>query len=184
MSFVSGIDYAIRTYLNSVLDIIVIPDYDGGTEPVEDYCVVGITTFNKLNRDSNHFYKTDTGFEELIRQHYEVVLTASFYGDSCYDNAFKAQALLQLNDTREQLDYTDCISNLNISNVMRIPEIRETDYVQRATFDINILTAFEFVKEIDWFDTVKYSGEYLDLDESIVLQEDETVSANDPSPFN
>ena len=161
MSFVSDIDYAFRDFLNANLNIIVKRDFDNGPEPTGDYGVVGITTINKLDRDGHHFFDDPVdGFQETIRQNYDVTLTFSFYGDSCYDNAFESQALLQLRNTQEDFHYNNNISIVDVNSIQRIPELRETVYIQRATFDIICLVGFEYKATSDYFDTVNWTGEY------------------------
>lgn len=182
--FITAIEDAFLTILNDYFNTPIILDYQSGPEPTGDYGVLGISTFNKVHRNTNNFYKTDTGFEERIKQDYEITLTVKFYGNSCYDNAFEAQASLQMIDTQDQLFTFNCISSPEITSIRRIPELRDTGYIQKASFDVTFLTAFEQVREVDWFDTVEYSGEYIDQADNVVLTEENTVSANDPSPFN
>lgn len=158
--FITDIEDAFLTELNTSLNIPVIIDFQGGPEPEGDYGVLGITTFNKLHRDSNHFYDTTDGFKERLKQDYNILLTASFYGNSAYDNAFEAQATLSYNDVIERFYTNNNISIVDITQLRRIPELRDTGYIQRATFDIEILIGFESVIDIDWFDTVDWTGEY------------------------
>lgn len=179
MPFLTDIEDTFLTELNNFLTIPVILDFQSAPEPQGDYGVFGVTTFTKLTRDSSRFYKTDTGFEESVRQEWNVLVTLSFYGDSCYENAFKVSAWLSSRATQEVLQQEGCMSILDVQGIRRIPELRDTGYVQRVTLDFNVLITQETINEVDWFDTVTYSGEYIDVDGTIVLTEQETVSAND-----
>lgn len=170
MGFVTDIEDSFLTEFNSSLEVPVILDYQGGPEPQGDYGVIGITTFNKLHRDTNNFYKTDTGFEERLKQDYNILITVSFYGNSAYDNAFEAQAVLSYNDVIESFYTFNNISIVDITQIRRIPELRDTGYIQRTTFDIEILIGFESVKQVDWFDTVEWEGTVLDTGGNIVKQ--------------
>ncbi|MBG23653.1 MAG: hypothetical protein CMF22_10045 [Idiomarinaceae bacterium] len=180
--FLQNIEDAILVTMNDYFNIPVILEHQGGPEPTGDYGVFGLLTFNKVNRNKYNSYKSGADFKERIQQDYYITATLRFYGDSCYDNAFEAQSVLQLKSTQEELYTFNCISILDITNVRRLPELRDTGYIQKASFDINMLVGYEFVRDVDWFDTVSYEGEYVDLDGNVILTEDETVSASDYSP--
>jgi len=158
--FITNIENALLTVLNDYFTIPIILDYQGGDEPQGDYGVFGITTANKIHRDNDSSYSTVDGFEERIKQDYEVVTTLRFYGDTCYDNAFEAQAILQMRNTQEELHYNNCISVIDVNSIRRMPELRDTDYIQKASFDLNLLIGFEFIREVDWFDTVIWAGDF------------------------
>ena len=174
--FITAIEDAFLTRLNTRFSPTpVIIDYGGGPEPTGDYGVLGITTANKIHRDSHHFYDSGTTFDEKIKQDYEVVLTVKFYGDTCYDNAFEAQGYLQQRNTQEDFHYNDDISIIDVTNVRRIPELRDTGYVQKASFDINLLIGFEQVQaDVDYFDTVEFSGTFQNELNNVVFQFVET----------
>ena len=174
--FITNIEDALLTVLNNYFTIPVINDYQGGPEPQGDYGVFGITTANKIHRDNDSSYSTVDGFEERIKQDYEVVTTLRFYGDSCYDNAFEAQAVLQLRSTQEDLHYNNCISVIDVTNVRRMPELRDTDYIQKASFDLNLLIGFEFIRDADYFDTVNYNSQLDEEDGNTVYTDTSTVS--------
>jgi len=177
--FITDMEDALYQVVSSNLNIPVIFDYSNGPEPTVDCCVLGMTLLTKLNRDSKYFYSTPTGFEEQLKQDYEVMFTFRFYGDSCYDNAMKIQAILSMNTTQQNLHYYNDISVVDITQIRRIPELRETQYIQKASFDMNLLIGFDYIQDIDWFNTVSYEGDYKDSEGNIVLHESETVSAND-----
>jgi len=160
--FTKDIEDAFLSSLNTRFSPIpIILDYQSGPEPTGDYGVLGITTYNKLHLDSNHFYLSGTQVDEKIKQDFEVVLTVKFYGDSCYDNAFEAQAYLQLRNTQEDFHFNDDISIIDVTSIIRIPELRDTGYVKKASFDINTLVGFELVSaDVDYFDTVEWTGDY------------------------
>lgn len=180
MSFVKNILDTFTYNLNlHFTDIPIIKNYQGAPEPKGDYGALGLTTFTKLNRDSSQSYKTDTGFEERVKQEWNVLLTLDFYGDSCYDNAFEASAWLASRDTQEILQQEGCMSILDVQGIRRIPELRDTGYIERASLDFNILIGHENIREVDWFDTVGYSGEYIDQAGNVVQTEEGTVSVND-----
>src|SRR5690606_37698353 len=168
MGFVSDFEDAFLIELNNAFPITIILDYQGGREQTREYGVIGITTFNKLHRDKNHFNKTVDGFEEKLNQDYNILLTVSFYGPNAYDNAFEAQALFSYEDVIEGFYETNNISIVDITQVRRMTDLRDTGYIQRATFDIETLTAFESTLDIDWFDSVRWKGRFEDIDGSTV----------------
>lgn len=179
MTFITNIEDAFLTELNSSLSIPVILDFQGGPEPEGDYGVLGITTFNKLHRDSKNQYPTTDGFEERLKQDFNILLTASFYGNTCYDNAFEAQAILSYDDVVESFYHNNNISIVDITQLRRVPELRDTGYIQRVTFDIEILIGFESIRDIDWFDTVEYEGEFEDPSGDEVLTITDSIKFND-----
>lgn len=181
MAFVRDIEDAFLTELNNSLNIPVIIDYGGGTEPTSDYGVLGITTFNKLHRDTRNSYKLPDGsFKERLKQDYEILMTFSFYGESCYEKSFEAQALLSSVDVLESFYTFNNISIVDITSLRRIPELRETGYIQRVTFDLNMLVGYEFIRDVDWFDTVSYEGDFEDGIGNVILEIDDTVTFNNP----
>lgn len=178
MAFVSDMEAAFLDEFAAQFTIPVILDYQGGSEPSGDYGVFGITTLNKVNRDFHNFFEdsSDGIFKERLKQDYEVLYTLSFYGNSCYDNAMKAQALLSTMDVRERLYTNNNISIIDVTSLRRIPELRDTGYVQRITFDLNALIGFEFISESDYYDTVNYISTYLDQDGTTIITDTNTVS--------
>lgn len=178
MAFVSDMEGAFLTELNTQFTIPVILDYQGGPEPSGNYGVFGITTLNKVNRDNHNFY-TDTSdgvFKERMKQDYEILYTLAFYGDDCYDNAMKAQALFSTRDVQSRFHYDHDISIIDVTSLRRIPELRDTGYIQRITFDLNALIGFEFISESDYYDTVEYISTYLDQDGTTIITDTNTVS--------
>lgn len=178
------VEDAITKTLNNIpdLDILFIPSYDDGPEPTDPYGVVNVSTYRKQHRDTNNFYKTDTGFEESVQQDFEVLVNISVYGTGAYDNAFKAATWLSYREVKQELSYFKCISLVDIMEIQRVPEIRDTGTIQKALFNLNLLIGYENSREIDWFDTVEYGGDYVDAGNQVVYSEADTVSANDPPP--
>ena len=169
MSLVKGIHDTLLFNLNThFTEIPVIKNYQGYPEPNSDYGVLGVTTFTKLNRDSSQSYKTDTGFEERVKQEWNVLLTLDFYGDSCYDNAFEASAWLASRDTQEILQQEGCMSIIDVQGIRRIPEMRDTGYIERASLDFNILIGHESIRQVDWFDTVRWEGTIVDQADRVI----------------
>lgn len=168
---------AILTTLNSSLGFLSIPNYDNGPEPVEDYGVVGVATYNKQHLDGNHFYTDpdDDLFKESIIQDYLVRVSCSFYGETAYENAFEAQALLQMTSVQEDLYWNSGISITDVEQIQRIPEPRDTKFIDKAVFDIMSLYRFSYVKEADYFDSVTYDSKYL-LEDQIVYEDTTTVT--------
>ncbi len=177
-SFVTDFEDALLIALGNHFTIPIILDYQGGSEPEGDYGVIGITTMNKLHRDTkNYFTDTSDGvYKERLKQDFEIVMTFRFYGNSCYDNAFEAQAFLSQRDTQETLYTNNDISIIDVTSIRRIPELRDTGYIQRAMFDINMLIGFVSLSESDYFNTVEYTGEYQDQDGSTILTTNTTVT--------
>lgn len=182
MGFLTDVEDSLLTVLNTEMDLDFYPDYSNQMEPSGEYASLGVTLLNKLHRDAHNFYETDEGFEERLRQDYNILLTLRFYGNSCYENAVEAQARLSMINTIDALHYFDNISIIDVSTIRRIPEIRPDGYVDKASFDLTVLSGFEYIKSVDWFDTVSYSGEYLNEEGEVILTDSATVSVNDPQP--
>lgn len=179
MSFVDTFYSELVYQLNQSSSIPFIKDYGNAPEPTGSYCAVGVTTMNKLGRDTVQSYPTETGFEERIKQDYNVLFTFSFYGDDAFERAFETQSTLSSRGFNEDLYSLGCLSLTDATTVQRVPELRDTGFINKAVFDINVLIGFEHKSEVDWFDTVSYDGDYIDVDGTVVLTEQETVSVDD-----
>lgn len=164
MSFLTNMENALLMFYNDYFDNVpMIPDYDNGPEPIGDYGVVGITVLNQLNKGSRSTSSKGTGaLEESLKQDFRALVTITFYGDSCYDNAFEAQSIIKMSEALDKLYNENYLSIVDSTDVRRIPELRDTKYIQRATFDLTILTAYENLSDIDWFNIVGYQANYPD----------------------
>lgn len=169
MSFIDHIQHTLLFNLNSDFDIPIIQNYQSAPEPQGDYAALGVTTVNKLNRDTSNFYKTDEGFAERVKQEWRVLLSLDFYGNSAYDNAFKASSWLASRTNRETLQQ-ECMSVIDVDSVRRIPELRDTGYIQRCSLDFSVLAAQTTTTEVDWFETVRWKGTVLTQEGNIVKQ--------------
>jgi len=164
MSFIRGVENAFLGRLREYVEPLeFIPDYGGGPEPKGDYGVFGITLLNKINENHNHYLKTDDGYKESILQDFEILSTITFYGDSCYENALETQAYLQMRDTQEDFYYNDGLSVIGTTSVSRSPELRETGYINKASYTLNMLTRYKLERDIDWFDTIEHTANYKDI---------------------
>lgn len=156
MDFVKDIEDALLVLLNSKLNIPVIVDYSNGPEPTGDYGVIGLTVADKINNNSVTHRITSTGFEERVKQDYLLRFTFRFYGESCYSNAFESQSILASRQVQESLHGDSSISYADITSIRRVPEHRQTGYIQRAVYDIKFLVGYESSRDADWFDSVEY----------------------------
>lgn len=162
MGFLTNIEDALLTYYNNYFDgVPMIPDYDNGPEPVGNYGVVGLTVLNQLNRGSRSTWSSgEETLTERFKQDFRILATITFYGNSCYDNAFDAQSIIKMSEAMDRLYQDNCLSIVDSSDVRRIPELRDTKYIQRASFDLTLLTSYENLSDIDWFNIVGYTGNY------------------------
>lgn len=173
--FLTNIENALLKLYNGHFTIPIIPDYDNGPEPVGDYGVVGLTVINQLNRGSRSTASSSANtLTERFKQDFRVLATVTFYGNSCYDNAFEAQSIIKMSEALADLFYEDCLTVIDSSDIRRIPELRDTKYIQRASFDLTLMTSYENLSDIDWFNTVGYEANYPQQG----IQSDNEVSYN------
>lgn len=180
ITFKTNAEDALLTLLNTELDIPVILGHENGPEPEGDYGVIYITQYTNLHRDSNHTYSSgpDT-LTELTKQTMVVQFTCMFYGDTCFENAFKANGLFKSRMIQENLYWENDLALQQITQIRNIPELRETQFIPKASFDVSFLTCFQFEQDIDWFDTASYEGNYLDPAGDIVITQEGTISSRE-----
>lgn len=177
--FLEVAEEGVRRLLNANLDIYVIPDYDGNPEPVDNYGTVGIATATPIPMDHNTSSTVDSEFKEINVKAYQVVLDINFYGPSASSYAAEALAVFGSPSQRANLHYSWGLGYVRSSGVRRIPELRETVFLPRFSFDATFTISQESIRTLDWFDTVEYEGIYEDVDGSVVLTQENVVSAND-----
>lgn len=179
MAFITDIEDALLTILNSELDIPVIIAHDNGIEPTGDYGVLSFVAANKIHRNAKSTYKTEDNLIEKVSQDFLVRLNLKFYGHSCHDKAFTSQAILASSAIQEELYHFSHLSYGDVTSVQNNPELRPAGFIKRAVYDVTFLTGFEYTRTVDWFNTVSYEGKYVTPDGELVLTESETVSASD-----
>ena len=158
--FMKNIEDVILEELNNRMDIPIILDFQNSPEPDDDYGVFGLTLLNQLNRSVMSTTSQNSNLIELLKQDFRVLGTMTFYGNSCYDKAFEAQAIFRRAEVQSSLFLSHCISFIDSTSIRRVPELRDTKYRQRATFDVTLLIAYENREEIDWFNKVGYQANF------------------------
>lgn len=174
--FIENASEGIRRMLNSHMTSVVIPDYDLGPEPKNSYGVVGLTLLQQIFRDHNSSRDTSLGFKEVLRRDYEAVFTVQFIGDNAYNDAMQASQLFGFESIASSLFYDYGVAYVRHSQIRRIPEPRQTEYVPVASFDITCHVSDEVVNDLEWFNTVRYQGSYLRIDGTVVLTQEGEVS--------
>lgn len=179
LTFKLDIEDALLTLLNTELGIPVILGHQSGPEPTGDYGVIYISVFRNLHNAESHTYSSDVDtLTEKTVQSMVVQFTCQFYGNSNFENAFLANGLFKSRSIQERLYYDNCLSFQSLTQIRNIPELRDTQYIPKAAFDVSFLTTFDFNQSIDWFDTASYTGTYEDSLENVVVTQEGTVSAS------
>lgn len=159
--FLRNVEDALTGLLNKRFDIPIIPDFDNGPEPQGEYGVFGITTINQVNRGQRSTWSSSSNvLTERFKIDFRILATVSFYGDGAYQNSFDAYAALMNMDSLNDLYHDSCISIVDATSIRRIPELRDTKYIDRATFDITMLIGFENLTDVDWFNIVGYEASF------------------------
>lgn len=177
-NFIKNASEGIRRMLNSKMESIVIPDYDTGPEPTGSYGTVGLTLLRQIFRDHNSS-DDRAGFKEVLRRDYEAVFTLTFIGSDCYDDAMEASQLFGFESVASNLYFNWGVAYVSHGNIRRVPEPRQTEFVPVASFDITCHISDEVVNDLEWFNTVQYSGKYLSVDGTVVLTQEGEVSSED-----
>lgn len=170
---------SLRIILNSNIDVIVIPDYDANPEPQGTYGTLGVSFFNQISREQN---STDTSpvdaLNETLATDYEVTFDVNFYGKDASIKAMDAHSVFGFNSVKGDLHYTYGLGFMRIGNIRRVPELRSSRYVPRYTFDVTFTANHEAIRQIDYFDTVDYQGDYVDLEGNVVVTQSGTIDVD------
>lgn len=176
-------EYSEKSLVKSLKNVlgesqIIIRGYQGAPEPEFDYLVV--TALDSLRLSSVKSYtEIDGDFQEYNITLLRVMVEITGYGQSCYSMMQNALSGLGMTSMVDHLHYQYGLSINELGQTQRNPELRGTEYVQRCTTTIELTTTLYHSRDVDWFDTVQFHGEYKTIDGKVVLEENETVSAND-----
>lgn len=159
MSLISDIEDSFYNTLSANFTAPIIFSYGGGPEPEGDYGVISVDVLQEQRKAETHYGVSGADLNEVTRETYNGLVQIRFYGDSAYENAFKARGILNRRTTSQDMFSNDSISIQMVGTLRRSDEIRDTTVVQKAIFPVNFFISYEHEDVIDWFDTVGYEGE-------------------------
>lgn len=159
---------SLRRFLNQYTTALVIPDYDSNPEPTETYGTVGVSYFSRVGSDQNSFDPLSTDLQETVRREYEVVFDVNYYGAEAGQKAMEASYAFGFQSQRQELFHHWGLGYVRQGDIRRIPELRQTKFTPRYSFDVTCNIVHEVTHNLDWFDSVEYTGIYVRPDDTVL----------------
>lgn len=144
-------------------DTILIFSNQNGLEPDKTYGIIDIFGVNQIGwRDEATFLTDDEELESIT--HHKIITQIKFLGTKAEDVAYDFRHAL-VND-RRCFEYL-LVRNFGINergDVRRVPQPRDTAWVDSFNMDINFSFAVRTIFKYDWI-------EYVDIDGTIIHRE-------------
>ena len=130
----------------------VIFSHEGGEEPRGTYISVNVLDNNRVGREYDSFDTQGADPTMSSRTEREVLVRFLFIGQDAGDKAYEMEAKLHNEATRFIL-YPNNLAVMRISEVRRVPELRDTKWIPYFVLDIT----FSYATTIDMdIDTIEY----------------------------
>lgn len=169
---IDAVQKTILRYFNTTQQIQFIVDYANITEPVEEYGTVGLVSLIPVNGHQKHYYYdpvTDTYVDEVVED-LKALISVSVYGGDSYTNAMRVRSSL-LHKEASYNFYFEGLGIAQVSGIRRIPEMRETKFVQRATFEFQVFVRSSDIIQTEWFNKVSVEEKLYDPAGKLIRQE-------------
>ena len=171
MSLVDKVQIALLSILNTELDKQFVVDFSNIPEGSETYGSLGIVSSYQKHKTERHFRSTEDKYVEEIKETHAVLVTVQTIGDFDYSLIESAYSLFKFSDIIEELVRQD-ISLVDIGTIKRVPEKRDTTYIARASFDIQLYTTVVYQRKSDWIDEVAIQEDVYDIAGSKVIDKE------------
>lgn len=141
-----------KTYLP---DNQLIHSHQGGQEPKGSYCAINILNTDKIGMEDESSYASSA---QTIRStnHYEVTVRYMFVGKQAGDLAYEFESSLDNSAARFAFG-TENLAIMRKGDVNRVPEKRDTTWVDNFTLDVIFSYAVYNTQSIDTIDTVSWN---------------------------
>ena len=137
----------------------VIFSHQGGQEPNGTYCAINILRVDKVGSETDATYASDDGSitELYSRNEYEATVRFMFVGKDAGNLAYEFESTMD-NYASRFFFGTESLAVMRKSNVRRVPEKRETTWVENFTLDVVFSYAVETTQPIDIIEDVSWVG--------------------------
>ena len=113
----------------------VIYDHESGGELKGTYSTVYLLNLEQVGRTSTST-RLNTGFEYFYETPYEATVQYSFYGKDAPSVAYSSHMRMANSVLNRETSQASNMSIVRKSPVRRIPQKRETKYVEMCTYDV------------------------------------------------
>ena len=137
----------------------VIFSHQGGQEPSGTYCAVNILRVDKIGSETDATYASSDGltYELYSRNEYEATVRFMFVGQDAGNLAYEFESSMD-NYAARFFFGTENLAVMRKSEVRRVPERRETTWVENFTLDVVFSYAVETTQPIDIIEDVSWIG--------------------------
>lgn len=132
----------------------LIHSHQGGQEPRGTYCSINILNVDKIGMQDQSTYASGTP-ELRITNHYEVIVRYMFVGREAGDVAYEFESSIDHPAARFAFG-TENLAIMRKSEVNRVPEKRDTTWVNNFTLDVVFSYAvyntqsIEIIENVSW----------------------------------
>lgn len=144
----------------------VIFSHQSSTEPIKTYCSVNILSFDQIGRTESTT-KLDSSSKMQFTAPYEVMIQLSFLGDTASEVAFSSYLRLANAVLNRELSQTYKLSVADKSQLRRIPQLRNTKWVDVLSFDVTFFFIGSFKQTVGVINQVIYEDPITEVEIAI-----------------
>ena len=167
MSIYSAVETSLRSCIEDILDVIGITDvpviysHQNGLEPTSTYCILNVLGHTQIGRmnESTYLMKDEDVLESITQ--YSVQTQISFVGANADGVASDFKHALSNNRSCIDVTQRNNFGILNKSQLRRIPQKRETQWVAMSNMDIDFSFAVRTRQSYDWVEFITLNGEVI-----------------------
>lgn len=139
-------------------EVPIIFSKENGLEPKNTYCAISILNRSRTGRtDHSTFLQRDTD-EMWWTQHYQLYLQLSFIGKDAANVAWAFDECLPESRVYLETLQRNSLGWLTKSDLRRMPQPRETRWVEAYNIDINLSFALQYRQVMDWIEFITIGG--------------------------
>lgn len=149
---------------NSTKEIItnnqVIHSHQGGQEPRGTYCAINVLRADKIGMEYDSTYASEdvaSNTEVFSRNEYETIVRFMFVGKDAGNLAYHFESVMDNPASRFHFG-TENLAVMRKSEVRRVPERRDTTWVDNFTLDVIFSYAVETTQSIDIIEDVSWNA--------------------------
>lgn len=151
-SLKSALYTATKTYIP---DNELIHSHQGGQEPKGSYCVINILNTDRIGMSEQSSYASSS---QLVRStsHYEVIIRYMFVGKDAGNLAYELETSIE-NPAARFAFGGESLAIMRKGEVKRVPERRDTTWVENFTLDVVFSYAVYNTQSIDTIENVSWN---------------------------
>ena len=157
MNIYDSVKQAVYTSCNNLLpDNKLIHSHQGGQEPKGSYCALNILKADKIGMECDSTYASA---DQTIKSNsvYEVTVRFMFVGKDSGNLAYNFETVAD-NPAARFYFGTESLAIMRKGEVRRVPEKRDTTWVDNFTLDVVFSYAIQTIQPIETIDTVLWQN--------------------------